>query len=132
MTDKQDVVANEASKAPSLGRETEVVLQPAVDIFEDAGGITVQADMPGVSRDRLNVQVDKNNLLIEGEAQIEIPAGMEALHADVHATHYRRVFTLSSELEAERVEASLKDGVLTLRIPKRAELQPRKIEVSAA
>jgi HSP20 family molecular chaperone IbpA len=56
---------------------------------------------------------------------------MEALYADVRVTHYRRSFTLSGELEPDKIEASLKDGVLTVRIPKRAELRPRKIEVQA-
>jgi HSP20 family molecular chaperone IbpA len=103
-----------------------------VDVFEDAHGITVQAEMPGVSKDRLNVQADRNSLVIEGDAQIEMPAGMEALYADVQATKYRRSFVLSGELETDRIEANLKDGVLTVRIPKRAEFRPRKIEVHAA
>ena len=109
--------------------EDEPALVPAVDIFEDAHGITVQAEMPGVSKDRLNIQADRNALVIEGDALIDMPQGMEALYADVHATKYRRSFVLSSELEPDRIEASLADGVLTLKIPKRAEFQPRKIEV---
>jgi HSP20 family molecular chaperone IbpA len=113
-------------------RDEEMALAPAVDIFEDAHGITVQAEMPGVAKDRLTVQADRNALLIEGEAQIDMPKGMEALYADVQATRYRRSFVLSGELEPERIEASLKDGVLTVRIPKRAEFRPRKIEVRAA
>jgi len=113
-------------------REEELTLAPPVDIFEDAHGITVQAEMPGVSKDRLNVQADRNSLLIEGEAAIDMPAGMEAVYADVQATKFRRSFVLSGELETERIEANLKDGVLTVRIPKRAEFRPRKIEVRAA
>jgi HSP20 family molecular chaperone IbpA len=112
-------------------REEEATLAPPVDIFEDANGITVQAEMPGVSKDRLIVQADRNNLLIEGEAVIDMPAGMEALYADVQMTKYRRSFALSGELETDRIEANLKDGVLTLRIPKRAEFRPRRIEVRA-
>jgi HSP20 family molecular chaperone IbpA len=111
-------------------REDEPTLVPAVDIFEDAQGITVQAEMPGVSKERLNIQADRSALLIEGDVVIDMPQGMEALYADVHATRYRRSFVLSSELEPERIEASLADGVLTLRIPKRAEFRPRKIRVS--
>jgi len=110
-------------------REEELALVPAVDIFEDAQGITVQAEMPGVSKERLNIQADRNALLIEGDALIDMPQGMEALYADVHATKYRRSFVLSSELEPDRIEASLADGVLTLKIPKRAEFRPRKIQV---
>ncbi|MCL4183924.1 MAG: Hsp20/alpha crystallin family protein [Burkholderiaceae bacterium] len=136
MTDKQEV-ATRASTEPQAGREDrarqdDMTLAPAVDIFEDAGGITLQAEMPGVSKERLEVRADRNGLLIEGQASIDLPAGMEALYADVQATRYRRGFTLSSELDTDRIEASMKDGVLTLYIPKRAEFRPRRIEVQSA
>ena len=74
---------------------------------------------------------DRNSVVIEDEAAIETPSGMEALYADVRSTRYRRSFVLSSELESDRIEAKLKDGVLSLRIPKRAEYTPRKIQVPA-
>ncbi|HTT04629.1 MAG TPA: Hsp20/alpha crystallin family protein [Steroidobacteraceae bacterium] len=103
---------------------------PPVDIFEDAYRLTVQAEMPGVSKDSLNVQVDRNNLLIEGEIGLDMPAGMSALYADVQTRKYRRSFTLSGELETEKISATLEDGLLTVRIPKRSEFQPRKIKVN--
>jgi HSP20 family protein len=105
---------------------TETVLRPAVDIFEDADGITLYADIPGVSKERLNVHVDGKTLLLEGTVQFA-----EGPQADLAGavTRYRRSFTLSRELEADRIDAKVKDGVLTLRIPKRAESRPRKIEI---
>ena len=127
-SERQDVTTAESSEAGK--HEQETVLRPAVDIFEDADGITLVADMPGVSRDRLNVEVDKDMLLVEGDARIDTPDNMEALYADVRSTHYRRSFALSSELETREIAASLKDGVLNLRIPRRAEVRPRKIEVN--
>ena len=131
MTEHQDVATRENAGTQARSHEEEAVLRPAVDIFEDADGITVQADLPGVSRDRLNIQADRNALLIEAEAAIDMAAGMEALYADVHSTRYARSFVLSGELDPGRIEANLKDGVLTLRIPKRLEFRPRRIEVSA-
>ncbi|MGA7979904.1 MAG: Hsp20/alpha crystallin family protein [Chromatiaceae bacterium] len=128
MSEKSEVATSESGDL-SGREEARAALRPPVNIFEDANGITLEADMPGVSRDRLNVQVDKDTLLVEGDAQIDMPDGMEALYADIRATHYRRSFTLSGELEPDKIEASLRDGVLTVRIPKRAELRPRKIEV---
>jgi HSP20 family molecular chaperone IbpA len=113
-------------------REQEAFLRPAVDIYEDGGGITLKADLPGVSRDRLEIKVEGNDLAIDGWAEIDMPKGMEALHADVGTTRFSRHFTLSNELETDKISAEIKDGVLTLQLPKRAELQPRKIEVSAA
>jgi HSP20 family protein len=130
-SDRQDVTPPESTKMQKREREPELVLRPPVDIFEDTEGITVLADMPGVSRDRLNIEVDKDMLLVEGDAKIDMPEGMEALYADVRSTRYRRSFALSSELQTDSIEASLKDGVLSIRIPKRAELRPRKIEVRA-
>jgi HSP20 family molecular chaperone IbpA len=110
-------------------RETDAVLRPAVDIHETAEGITLLADMPGVSRERLNIEVDRDALTIAGDARIEMPEGMEPLYADVRATRYRRSFALSGELDTDAIRASLRDGVLSVHIPRRAEVRPRKIEV---
>ena len=112
-------------------RAEAAALRAPVDIYEDGDGITLEADMPGVSKERLNVRVDGDTLLLEGSVQFELPKEAEALYADVRSTLYRRSFTLSRELETSNIEATLKDGVLTVRIPKRAELRPRKIEVRA-
>jgi HSP20 family protein len=131
MTDKQDVTTRESTAAERAEREPSLVIVPAADVFEDSSGITLQLDMPGVAKDRLNLQVNQNALVIEGSAQISMPQDMAALHAEVRSTRYRRSFVLSEELETDKVDASLRDGVLTVRIPKRAELQPRRIEVRA-
>jgi len=104
-------------------------MRPPVDVWEDKDGITLCADMPGVSRDRLNLRVDGNSLIVEGQLKLELADYAEALYADVRSSVYRRSFALSGELETEKIEANLKDGVLTVRIPKRAELRPKKIEV---
>jgi HSP20 family protein len=130
-TESRSVKQSESSGVQKREREPDVVLRPPVDIYEDADGITLMADMPGVSRDRLTIEVDKDMLLVEGDARIDMPEGMEALYADVRSTRYRRSFTLSGELESGQIDASLKDGVLSVRIPKRAEVRPRRIEVRA-
>ena len=131
MTDTKAMKTTESGQVQRQA-ERELVLRPAVDIYEDSTGITVKADLPGVARDRLDVQVDGNNLTIEGQAVIDMPEGMEALYADVNATRFRRSFTLSNELQADKIRAEMKDGELTLYLPKRAELQPRKIEISVS
>jgi len=102
---------------------------PAVDIFEDGGGITLLADMPGVSRERLDVRLDGDTLAIEGAVEIPTLEGMRALWAEVNVPRFRRTFTLSRELDTGRIEANLKDGVLSLRIPKQAHAQPRRVTV---
>jgi HSP20 family molecular chaperone IbpA len=100
-----------------------------VDIFEDEIGITLMADLPGVTKEGLDIQLDKETLSIDGKVQIDMPETMQAVYADVNVTRYQRSFALSSELDGDKVEASLKDGVLSLRIPKREQYQPRKIEI---
>jgi len=131
MADKQEVASRQSTEPERTEREPALAIVPPADVFEDAEAITLQLDMPGVAKDRLNLQADKDTLVIEGSAQIDMPKGMEALYADVRSTFYRRSFVLSDELETDKTEASLKDGVLTVRIPKRAELRPRRIEVRA-
>lgn len=130
MSDSKEMKTQEGGAMRTQGEQGRY-LRPPVDIYEDATGITLKADLPGVTRDRLEVQVEGSNLVIEGQAAIDMPEGMEALYADVGTTRFRRSFTLSRELETDKIAAEMKDGVLTLQLPKRAELQPRKIEVSA-
>lgn len=126
--------AAQASSGPAAqrGQSAEAPIRPPVDIWEDKDGITLCADMPGVTKDRLNLRVDGNNLIIEGQVRLELGENAEALYADVRSSLYRRSFSLSGELETGKIEANLKDGVLTVHIPKRAELRPRKIEVQAS
>jgi len=111
------------------GKKPMEVLRPPVDVYEDASGITLHADLPGVSRDKLNIQVDQDTLLIEGEAALDLPTEIEVLYADIRTAYYQRRFALSSELDSGNIEASLRDGVLTLHIPKQEVHRPRKVEV---
>jgi HSP20 family protein len=105
-------------------------LLPAVDIYENDQGVTILADMPGVSRDRLVVRVDGDGLLIEGAAlPQQSSAGMEIVYGEALNPMFRRSFTLSRDLDPCKIEASLNQGVLKLMIPKSEEARPRRIEV---
>jgi HSP20 family molecular chaperone IbpA len=119
----------ESTTAPEAARGRERFMIPPVDILEDAYQLIVQADIPGVSKETLNVKVDRNSLLIEGDVAIGMPTGMTALYADLQTTKYHRSFALSGELDTERISANLEDGLLTVRIPKRPEFRTRKIKV---
>ncbi len=118
---------NNPVKKEASGEEG--ALLPPVDVIENASGITLYADLAGVPKDKLHLQVEADTLTIEGEIDLEIPGGMEASHAEVSLPRYRRVFTLSKELDATKVAAEFKNGVLKLSIPKAEHAQPRKIEV---
>lgn len=111
---------------------SDAALLPPVDVIEDADGITLYADLPGVPKDKLNLQLDADTLTIEGEVVLAMPEEMEASHAEVSLPRYRRTFTLSRELDSEKAGAEFSNGILKLRIPKAAHAQPRKIAVQAA
>ena len=98
-------------------------------MIEDAEGITLYADLPGVPKDKLEVQVEADTLTISGEMEAAMPQGMAATHAEVSLPRYRRSFTLSKELDAEKLSAELKNGVLKLRIGKAVHAQPRKVQI---
>ena len=110
----------------------EPALLPPVDVIEDTTGISVHADLPGVPRDRLNVRVEGDVLLIDADLVLSVPQDMQASHAEVQRTHYRRSFTLSRELDPDKVSAELSQGVLKVRIPKAEHAQPRRIAVQVA
>jgi len=121
-----------AAPAATASATRQPALRPRVDVLEDDGGITLLADLPGVSRERLVLDVDGDTLRIEGEVVLPAPAQLTPVHTEVRVPRYRRSFTLSRELDSSRIEATLKDGVLQLRIPKQAHAQPRRIAVNAA
>lgn len=110
------------------GPEAAAVLPP-VDVIEDATGITLYADLPGVAKEQVKLNVEASTLTIEGEVGLRTPEGLTASHAEVQVPRYRRVFTLSKELDPEKISAEMAQGVLKLRIPKAQHAQPRKVQV---
>jgi HSP20 family protein len=127
MSDKTTATKPAAQEAEAA--RAEGFLTPPVDVFEDAGGITLYADLPGVPKEKLSLQVEAETLTIAGEIALNVPAGMDATHAEVGLGRYHRVFSLSKELDTEKVKAEFANGVLKLRIPKVEHAQPKKIEI---
>ena len=103
-----------------------------MDVIEDSTGITLRADLPGVPKDKLKLQVEAGTLTIEGEVSFAMPENMEATYAEIEVPRFRRVFTLSKELDTGKVSAEFKHGVLSLRIPKAEHAQPRRIDMEIA
>lgn len=104
-------------------------LLPPVDVIEDPTGITLYADMPGVSKDRVRLRIEDGRLQIEGEMSLAVPQGMESSFAEVQRAGYRRAFTLSKELDADKASAEMSHGVLRVRIPKAQHAQTRRVQV---
>jgi HSP20 family protein len=107
-------------------------LVPPVDVIEDATGLTLLVDMPGVPKDKIDLKIEGDSLLIGGDIAAVGRDGMQAVYAEVQVARYRRAFTLSRELDAGRIEATGKDGTLRLRIPKTEAAQPRRIAVQGS
>lgn len=117
----------ETSARASAGDERTLV--PRVDVYEDDAGITLLADLPGVPKEQLELKVDGTTLLIEGTIAAPTPPNLQSVYAEIRVPRYRRAFVLSRELDASRIDANLRDGVLNLRIPKQEHAKPRRIEV---
>ncbi len=122
-------VTTATGTTPSTARRDEPALLPPVDVVEDATGITLYADLPGVPKDKLALRVEGDTLSIDAELALPLPPGMEPSHAEVQLARYRRAFTLSKELDPAKVSAELAHGVLRVRIPKAEHAQPRRIEI---
>ncbi len=127
MSDKN--VTKQEQRQPTKPTKPVVTILPDVDVWEDAAVITLTADLPGVSNKGLNVRVENDTLLIDGDASLDIPEAMEAVYAELRSQYFRRSFALSRELDTARIDAKLKDGVLTVTIPKAETAKPHRIEV---
>lgn len=113
-------------------RYANATLTPPVDVIEDSTGITLYADLPGVPKENLKLQVEADTLTIEADSALAAPEGLQSSHTEVGLGRFHRVFSLSKELDTENVTAELAQGVLKLRIPKAAHAQPRRINVKVA
>jgi HSP20 family protein len=101
---------------------------PATDVYETADGLTLVAEMPGIKPDGLAVTVEENVLVIRGAPGPEAADG-EVLLKEFTAGEFYRAFQLPADYDTERIEAGLRQGVLTLTLPKSERLKPRRIEV---
>ena len=126
MSNTQDLLKQE-SQTPNVA-----ALIPPVDVIEDDSGITVTADLPGATRETLSIDVNGDTLTLEASLGLAQPQGLQPVYAEVRSPRYRRSFTLSRELDSTHIDASLKDGVLTLRVPKLERAKPRRIQVRAS
>jgi len=110
-------------------RSVQRFITPEVNIFETAEGWTLQAEMPGVSKDGLEITLEAHELTIVGRKVVEQPAA-EPLWRESCQADYRRVFELDPSVDAARISAHIEQGVLTLHLPKAERVKPRRIQVT--
>ena len=115
----------------SDGQPVEDVFRPAVDVVEDADRITLTLDLPGVAQDAIDLSVDKNLLTVKGARKLERKDSEHYRRYERNAGAFERSFRLPPTVDVEKVEAAMKDGVLTLTLPKKPEAQPRTIKIKS-
>jgi HSP20 family protein len=118
-----------ASAQDSNRAEPRHVYTPALDIFETAAGLVLEADLPGVRPEDLEIRVQDNVLHLFGKVTWPLPADGRLLHEEVRPEDFYRSFILSDEVDTEQITADFSDGVLQLTLPKAPKATPRKIEV---
>lgn len=121
------VPARADKEHPGATREPTRYLTPAVDIYETKNGLTVVADMPGVAKDDLNIQVEEGILTIQGRTTLSRRSHPTSEEYKLY--NYFRQFQMSEDVDNDRIEAALENGVLTLNLPKAEHAKPKRIEV---
>jgi HSP20 family protein len=119
----------EAWPSSSSGRE--VAFAPAFEVKETKEAFVIKADMPGVAEAELDIKLTEDRLVVSGKRQAEKVSETDTYHTYERAFgSFTRSFVLPDTINSDAVRAELKDGVLTLTLPKRPERQPKKVEIS--
>jgi HSP20 family protein len=121
---KREVETKEESTMPAR------LFQPQTDIFETSEALTLVLEMPGVDKGSVELKVENDVLNIEGRVDFSKYEGLQPLYTEYNVGHYARSFRLSSKIEQEGISAELKDGVMTLVLPKAEKAKARKIKVT--
>lgn len=102
---------------------------PFTDIYETDEALTVVMEMPGVEKDRIDVNVQDQTLTVEGQIDFSSYTEMQPLYTEYNVGHYRRQFSLSGKVDQDKISAQVDEGVLTLTLPKAEAAKPRRIEI---
>ena len=105
------------------------VYVPEVDIYEDKDSLYLKADMPGVSRENVSIDLKDSVLTIDGHVEPAEYEGLKPLYSEYNVGHFCRSFNLSEKIDQEKIEASMDNGTLTLILPKAEKAKPRHISV---
>jgi HSP20 family molecular chaperone IbpA len=103
---------------------------PTTDIHEVDGALTMVLEMPGVDKSNVDISIEDGVLTIEGRLDFSKYEGMQPVYTEYNIGNYRRSFTLSNKIDQGKISAEMKDGVLTLVLPKAEEAKPRRIAIS--
>ena len=119
----------DASRSPA--QPSKSTWYPAVDVLEANDGYVIRAELPGMKKEDINVELKEGTLVLSGERKADTLAdGVKYRHVERVAAKFWRSFTLPERIKQDGIEASYKDGVLEVRVPKAEEAKPRQIEIS--
>lgn len=110
-------------------RTPERTISPRASVYETVNEVVLELEMPGVSRDSIEVSVENDELTVTGPRVLPVDDGAEWLHQERFPFSYRRAFVLSDRIDSSNIAASYVDGVLKLTLPKAAEAKPKKITI---
>ena len=105
---------------------------PAVEITEDSNGYVLTAQLPGVAEEAVHLTVEDRTLVLEADNQVAAPEGFKVLRREIAERHYRAAFELPERVDTVKITSALRNGVLTVTLPKREEVKPRRIAVQVA
>ena len=105
------------------------VFVPVTDIFETPEALTVVLEMPGVERNSIEASVDNDLVTIEGRIDFTKYEGMQPVYTEYNVGHYARSFEVSNKIDQSKITAQMKDGVVTIVLPKAEQAKPRRIQV---
>ena len=123
------VSQNEDQAVRENSRAERSYVSPAVNIFETKDGFVLEAEMPGVNKEGLEITLDGSALTLVGRRS-DVAPQTEPIYQESRPTHFRRVFELDPALDTAKIDARMEQGVLTLSLPKTEKVKPRKIAVS--
>jgi HSP20 family protein len=116
---------------PARTEETGRVWRPLVDLFEDEDALTLRLDLPGIDQEKLDIELAGEELVVRGERLWVTPEKGGCVHAERPYGQFHRGFRLGVPIQHDKVEASYRDGVLTVTLPKAETTKPRKVAVNA-
>jgi HSP20 family protein len=131
MADQQELAVREKRELATKEEKTVPgrFFVPAADVFETEDALTVVMEVPGVTREAVEIELKEGVLRVEGRIDAAKYGGLEPVYTEYNVGHWTRSFALSDAVDQERIGAQLEDGVLTLTLPKTAEARPRRIAV---
>ncbi|HUN94930.1 MAG TPA: Hsp20/alpha crystallin family protein [Bradyrhizobium sp.] len=124
MQKKRELEGKEESTIPAR------TFVPTADIYEDRDSLKVILEMPGVEKGNVDIRVEEGVLLVEGRLDLTKYRGLQPLYTEYNIGNYSRSFRLSNAIDQDKIGAELKDGVLSLTLPKAEKAKPRTIQVS--